>query len=86
MQDANASADESIILVLLEHSDLNTKMVNSLWPSDVIWHHREKSSLIQTLACYLFGTKEFAFTNYQNLSPGPLGISVKFETKYKYFL
>ena len=26
---------------------------NSLWPSDAIWHHRSKSTLVQVMACCL---------------------------------
>ena len=31
--------------------------LNSLWPSDVIWGQRPWSSLVQLMACHLFGTK-----------------------------
>ena len=31
--------------------------VNPLRPSDEIWHHETSSTLIQLMACHLFGTK-----------------------------
>ena len=31
--------------------------INSLWPSDEIWHHEYQSSLVQAINCCLFGTK-----------------------------
>ena len=29
---------------------------NSPWPSDIIWHHRTGSTLVQLVACHRFGT------------------------------
>ena len=34
-------------------------MVNSLWPSDTIWHHRSLSALFQVMACCLLGPSHY---------------------------
>ena len=33
--------------------DVKRLYFNSLWPSDVIWQHRSRSTLIQVMACCL---------------------------------
>ena len=42
---------------------------NSLWPSDAIWHHRSKSTLVQVMACCLTAPSHHApkpmLTNHQ---------------------
>ena len=45
-------------LVILVYSSFNT-MVNSLWPSDVIWRHGSGSTLAQIMACYLMAPSHY---------------------------
>ena len=42
-------------------SSHNTSSVNSLWPSDTIWHHITWSTLVQVMSCCLMAT-----SHYQN--------------------
>ena len=61
----------------------NNLYLNSLWPRDAICHHAAWSSLVQVMACHLFGAESFpVIPTYWQFDLKEHS-SLKFQSKYK---
>ena len=61
-------------------------MIKFIGPGNNIWHHSSWSSLVQLMACHLFGAKPLPESMITYFSIGPLGtnsseICIKMEKK-----
>ena len=68
-----------------------SRLIDPLWLIDATWRGKTCSSMIQVMACHLFGGKSLSkpmltFFNWTTPTPSPEEISAKSEWEYTFFI
>ena len=63
------------IFILKQGPGPISRSLNSLWPSDTIWYQGSGSTLVQVMACYLFGARPLPEPMITLLLVASLGIN-----------